>query len=130
MANSHPVDLSLEKREANHLNQIETSYAKLADLYKNYGFLEFQVETSNEDFITYNDTNTKASIIYKITEGKRIQVDSIEVQGNNLTKEYVILKSLEFKPGEILTQEKLKESEARLKHLGLFNSVEIQLPFK
>ena len=89
------------------------------------GFLEFRILNEKENLVKYNDDNTLAELEFKIEEGPQVKVGSILIDGNNLTKDYVLRKEVDFKEGDILTPSKIEESTKRLQKLSLFNSVEV-----
>lgn len=108
------------------LKKLEESLVKLKNHYHSAGYLEMRIQNEGEDLVTYNDTNTHANIDIQIQEGPKVQVAAIVVQGNTFTKDYVILRELEFAIGETLTPEKIEESVYRLQRLALFTQVEIK----
>ncbi len=115
------------------LKELESSIARLKSFYHSRGHLEMKllnegIFEGDDAIIDYNDTNTQASLTFQIQEGPRVKVASINVVGNTFTKDYVVLRELEFKAGETLTPEKLDESRFRLQKLGLFSSVKIESP--
>jgi outer membrane protein assembly factor BamA len=77
--------------------------------------------------IKYSSDFTKAELRFEIDEGPQILVASIEIEGHDLTKEYVIRNELDFKVGDILTQSKIKDSKDRLYLTGLFRDIEIKI---
>lgn len=107
------------------LNQIETAISRLKEFYQEHGYIEMLLLNEKEDLITYDETNTKASLHFKIFEGPQVQVAAIILQGNDFTKDYVIQKELEFSQGELLTPHKVEESVARLQRTGFFSTVEV-----
>jgi outer membrane protein insertion porin family len=119
--------LDLKEGQALQLEKVEQSLSKLSSFYKENGYLEVGLETENQDFITYSDNNTKATLNFNIKEGDQIIVQQIVLSGNSMTKDYVILKSLDFKENDVLTLERVRESEAQLKRLGLFSSINIAI---
>lgn len=56
----------------------------------------------------------------KIIEGT---IDSIELDGNNATRDYVILRELKSKPGTVLNENVLSKDMHRLFNLGFFSEV-------
>ncbi len=56
-------------------------------------------------------------------EGKVVR--SIAITGNNITKEYVIIRELELEVGEPFSVKTMKEDITRLDNLGIFSSVTI-----
>jgi outer membrane protein assembly factor BamA len=54
-------------------------------------------------------------------------VRKIDIQGNSLTRRWVIERELEFAPGDSLTFSELEASRKRLNNLSLFNSVRMNV---
>jgi outer membrane protein insertion porin family len=118
--------IGLETNQALRLNQLELGIQKLKEFYRSQGYLEMSILNEKEDLVRYNEDNTLAQLHFKIYEGPQIRVASIQIEGNVLTKEYVILKELEFAEGDVLTPAKIEESTSRLQKLGHFNSIDIR----
>lgn len=118
--------IGLEPAQPLKLNALEASIEKIKKFYHDAGYLEMVLLNEREDLVTYNDESTLARAKYKIFEGPKIVVASILIEGNTLTKDYVILKELEFKVGDTLTPELIEESVSRLQRVGHFNSVDIK----
>jgi outer membrane protein insertion porin family len=57
---------------------------------------------------------------YQITEGERIQVESIKVEGNTKTKSVVILRELVLGPGDVFDSVRMKISKLRLENTRFF----------
>ena len=118
--------LGFQANEPLRLNKLEEGIGKLKEFYQNSGFLEMRLTNEREDLVRYNSDSTQASVHFKINEGPKIQVASILIEGNSITKDSVILKELEFKEGDVLTPHLIEESTRRLQRLGHFNSVSIK----
>jgi outer membrane protein insertion porin family len=135
--------LNLSINQPLRLNKLEESLVRLKNFYQSEGFLEMSIlnekntirsnessprsETSQSlDLVQYNADNTEAKLLLKVYEGPKVEVASILIEGNNLTRDSVIYKELDFKVGETLTPEKIEESVRRLQRVGHFNSVEIK----
>jgi outer membrane protein insertion porin family len=118
--------LGLEINRPLKLKALDEAILKVKNHYHDSGFLEMTLLNENEDLVTYNEDNTLASLNFKIYEGPQIIVGSILIEGATITKEFVILKELEFKVGDILTPQNLDESIGRLQRVGHFNSVDIR----
>ena len=60
---------------------------------------------------------------------EKLQINSITIKGNKITKEEIILRELTFQKGDAISKEildkKIKESEENLTNLMLFNFSEI-----
>jgi outer membrane protein insertion porin family len=118
--------LDLAAGEALKLNQLEQGIQTLKAYAQDQGFLEFRILNEKETLVKYNDDNTLAELEFVIDEGPLVKVASILIDGNSLTKEYVLRKEVDFKEGDVLTPAKIEESTRRLQKLSLFNSVEIK----
>ena len=118
--------LKLTPNESLKLSQLELDIQQLKFYCQEKGFLEFRILNEKENLVKYNDDNTLAELEFKIEEGPQVKVGSILIDGNNLTKDYVLRKEVDFKEGDILTPSKIEESTKRLQKLSLFNSVEIK----
>lgn len=108
------------------LNSIEKALQYVKQYYRDNGFIEMTILNEKEDLVIYNESNTKARLNFKISEGPKVKVGSIVIEGNNFTKESVINTELDFEVGEILTPTKIEESLSRLQRTNYFGSVEIK----
>jgi outer membrane protein insertion porin family len=57
---------------------------------------------------------------YQVTEGEKIQVESIKIEGNNKTKSIVILRELVLGPGDVFDSVRMKISKLRLENTRFF----------
>ncbi len=108
------------------LNTFEASIPKLREFYTAHGYLDMKINENSSNFIRYNELNTLAEIEYDIEEGPLVEVASILIQGNEQTNDDVLLREIDFEPGDKLTSLNINESEFRLQRLGLFSSVAIR----
>lgn len=108
------------------LNQLESAKQKLRAYYMERGYLEMTITNENEDLVIYDESNTKATVQFKIYEGPRVEVASIVVEGNTYTKEKIIRLELEFKEGDLLTPTKIEDSISRLQRTGYFIRADIK----
>ncbi|MNK19543.1 Outer membrane protein assembly factor BamA precursor [compost metagenome] len=108
------------------LNQIDAAINYLKNFYHEKGYIEMYLQNQPEDLVAYDETNTLASLHFKIFEGPQVHVSSIVLEGNTFTRDSIILKELEFEPGELVTPSKIEESIARLQKTGYFGSVEVR----
>lgn len=118
--------LDIQKGEALKLGLLETGLQNIKTYAQEKGYLEFRILNEKDNLVKYNDDNTLATIDLLIEEGPQIRVGTIIIDGNTLTKDYVLHKEIDFKVGDVLTPNKIEESTRRLQKLGLFNSVEIK----
>ncbi len=108
------------------LKQIDEAIVSIKNFYQEQGYIEMLLLNEREDLVTYDESNTKASLNFKIFEGPQVRVAAIILEGNDFTKDSVILKELEFEPGDLVTNRKVQDSIARLQRTGFFSSAEIR----
>lgn len=108
------------------IEQLEESLNTLKQFYQDRGYLEMSFTHNDRDLLAYTDRDTQVEVKYQIYEGPRVEVQSIVVDGNDQTKEFVIRKELEFAEGDVLTPQLISDSIVRLQQLGLFSAVEIR----
>lgn len=118
-------EMGLEVGQKLNLKTLEDATNKLKLFYAGLGYIEFKLVNENTDLIQYLNKNTLAQLKFVVSEGPRVEVQSIIIEGNELTHEKVILTEIDFKPGDILTPAKLEESVSRLQRTGHFRSIEI-----
>lgn len=122
--------MGLSEEQPLNLNQLEKAINQLKSFYAENGYIEIQItnektNTSNENIVIYSFDYAKARLTFKLSEGVPITVGSIVLYGNKLTHDKLILTELEFKPGDILTPQKIEESVSRLQKTGHFASIDI-----
>jgi outer membrane protein assembly complex protein YaeT len=93
----------------------------IINLYKRKGYQDVEIEAEVVQFSGANDY----TLLYKINEGIQHTIDAIEIIGNQKTADYIILKELKFKKGDVLNLEKFSKSQKSLYDIGVFKSVNI-----
>ena len=97
---------------------------RIEDSYANRGFFQVAVVADIQP-AQDEDGSRVHDLVYRITEGPRIFVGSIVVEGNVVTRREIILRELTFGPGDVLGRELVDGSRARLYASGYFSRVEI-----
>ncbi len=89
--------------------------------YGQDGYLDTKIETKR-----YVDIqNRTVSLHFSIQEGQRNWVNSINIQGNMLTRAVVILREITLQPGDVFDLKRVRASEGRLRATGFFKEVHI-----
>lgn len=109
-----------------HLNILEESLARIQEFYVGRGYLDVKILNDQDNLVKYNEDNTQATIVFEIEEGPQVRVSSILIEGNEITREDVFLREIEFRAGDILTGDKIRDSTLRLQRLGLLSRVDIR----
>ena len=76
-------------------------------------------------------TDRRSDLVFAIHEGPQILIDHVLVVGNERTSRETILREVQLKSGQPLSQQQEDETRSRLTALGLFRRVDIsylQLP--
>lgn len=60
------------------------------------------------------------------TELYPFRVDSVNIKGNDITKDFIITRELTFKPGDIISLEVASYNRERIYSLGIFNQVTLE----
>ncbi|MDD5594041.1 MAG: POTRA domain-containing protein, partial [Candidatus Margulisbacteria bacterium] len=106
---------TLEAKKGDLLNfqKMQDDIEKLNAKYKKDGYMLARVADV--------ETDKKTGILhFKVIEGR---VESILLDGNENTKDYVILRELKTKPGSVLNEDVLKKDLRRVFNLGFFSEV-------
>ena len=116
--------LGLSPGSVLNLYTLEEGLKLIEDYYLSRGFL--RVAIPEENIVTYSEDLKQATLNINILENVQTIVDHIEIIGLQKTKEYVVLKELAFEEGEVLTLDKLEESNKKLQNLGIFSNIKIR----
>jgi outer membrane protein assembly factor BamA len=65
----------------------------------------------------------RENLVYKITEGAKVDVGRVVVTGLEYTRPYIVDRQLRIHDGEPLSQAAMINSQRRLYNLGIFNEV-------
>jgi len=89
--------------------------------YRNRGYESVVVEPR----VMLAEGDTRANVVFAITEGPQVIVDHVIIVGNRRTRTSTIERELTLRPGEPLGYSARLESQQRLGALGLFRRVNI-----
>lgn len=120
--------LNLKQGNGLNLYDLETGLDLIEDYYLQRGFLKVKVE--KDKILNYSKDLKSAQIKITIEEDEQILVSNIKIKGNLKTKASIILREITFKPGEILTADKMKSSTGNLTKLGFFTNIRLNILFK
>jgi outer membrane protein assembly factor BamA len=94
---------------------------------KKYLFYPLSNEFTSEEELLSN-LSGKVNLSYKIKRGPKKKFGSIFISGNFLTKEDTIKNEILFKQNETLSLDKITKTENRLRSLGVFKTISMQIP--
>jgi outer membrane protein insertion porin family len=102
--------------EANLINDRDA----ITLFYYNNGFPDVQFEAIPTPVA--NDA-LRENLVYKITEGQKVEVDRVIVTGLENTRPYIVDRQMRIHAGDPLSQAKIINSQRRLYNLGIFTQV-------
>jgi len=100
---------------------LDAATEKLREYYGQMGYLNAQVEAVRVP----NLSTGVIAVSFKIQEGERFTVRSLDIQGNTKTRSTVIARELALSPGEVFDLARVRVSEARLRNTQFFEEVRV-----
>ena len=110
--------LMLSKNDTYDGLKLDMSNMNLTNLYRDKGYLFTMI---NSSITPYNDS--LLNINFDIIEKAVVYVNKVIVRGNETTKDNVIRRDIDIKPGKIFSQSDIMESYRKLFMLNFFESV-------
>jgi outer membrane protein insertion porin family len=107
--------------------QISADADNIAILYLNRGYPEVSVQPAPKGL----GDGSKVALNFAIHEGPHILIEHVLIVGNERTSRETILREVQLKSGQPLSQQQEDETRTRLTALGLFRRIDIsylQLP--
>ncbi len=101
----------------------EKRFIKIQSLYYDNGY----IENSFHDQVDIDEENKIVSHVISIIERGVALVGDITVSGNAKTKDIVILREIQIKPGDVFSRQKVWESLSNIMSTGLFSNAVPQL---
>jgi outer membrane protein insertion porin family len=101
---------------------IRQDILNLKEAYGNEGYAYADVVPITQE----DDNNHTVNVTYRITEGKKVRFERINIAGNTSTRDNVIRRELEVYEGGLYSSGGIKQSTRNLQRLGYFEDVDIQ----
>lgn len=111
---------TLKSKEPFSPARIELAMDNIRMHYGELGYLD--TRTQAERYVHGDGT---LSVHFKVKEGTLNTINSINIQGNTLTRSKVILREITLQPGDVFDLKRLRASEAKLRGTGFFKEVHI-----
>ena len=114
----------IETRSGHLFNQDDLE-KDIDDMLAKYSAVGFPLVKISIDsiFVYENNEADSLGIALTINEGKRIRINAVRIEGNTVTKDYVILRALRIPPGNYYDEDEMVIARQRLQKLGFFQSV-------
>ncbi len=104
-------------------NKINFAGAAISEKYGSVGYIRANVNT----LYKFDEVENKINIIFDIFEGPKVYVRNIFLDGNFITKDYVIKREFEIKEGDPFYLRKVRETQAEIFRLGFFSDVNLDV---
>ncbi len=102
-------------------SKVEKSIDELIDELGDLGFAFVDVDPS----LQRNEAAQTIDVTYQISEGPRVYIERINIEGNVRTLDEVVRREFRVVEGDPYSTSKLQRSEQRLRNLGFFEDVNI-----
>ncbi len=112
------IDLELNK------SVINPAFEEILQEFENFGHPFSSITVNSVTLVTDSINNINLATIYlKFNKNDKSIIDSIKIDGNTKTKDYVILRTLDIEKGEPYNQQKINLIPSRLNRLRFFEPV-------
>ena len=106
------------------LSVMQEDTKRLTDFYTDYGYAYAEVDTK---LMKAEDGSNQVDVGYMINKRQRVFIRRLLVEGNNKTRDNVILREMRLGDGDMYEGAKLRRSTERLNRLRYFSSVDTEL---
>ncbi len=118
------LDDMADDKEYFSLEVMQDDSSKLTDYYANYGYAFANVSPRPEKVA---DSSDLVNIVYNVEKRQKVYVRRVILEGNNRTRDNVVLREMRLVDGDLFNGEKLRRSIERLNKLGYFEVAEAEL---
>ena len=101
--------------------KIDQAAAAIREYYTARGYLDAGVRAER---VPNMDTRA-IDVVFRVRESEKFYVESIEVEGNTITKTRVILRELALRPGDVFDLKRMETSKRRLTNTRYFGDVRL-----
>ena len=114
--------LRLKVGEVLNTQKVESAYQRVVSLYTDNGYIynmfhREEIRNESEKTISFHVT---------IKELDKAHIENIIIQGNQKTKNYVIMRELPFEVGDIFSVEKIRQGVLNLHNLQYFAAIDVK----
>ena len=100
---------------------VDRSSTAIQNAVQNRGFAFVDVKAR----ISRDTAKHTVDLVFDVTEGPRVFVERIDIEGNTRTKDKVIRREFGFAEGDAFNAASVRQARTRLQDLGYFNSVTV-----
>ncbi len=116
-------EFELKKGEIFSQAKFETSLSNIQERYAEKGYIRMRF---NPEYLA-DDERKEADILISIDEDGVVYIDRIYVEGNVITKDYVIRREFLVRERDPFDVKKIRRTQEKLYNLGFFSDVVIEI---
>lgn len=116
------AETAIKQEKFYNMEVVRTDTLTLRDIYGEDGYAYADVAP----IIKEDDEKHLVDIHFKISKGKRVRFERINITGNYITRDKVIRREFKFAEGDYFNGTALKRGTTNLYRLGFFEKVDIQ----
>jgi len=105
---------------------MDESLRQIQDLYADRGYLRAEIVPGTKTTPLDNGLG-RVDIDFSITESSAVYVDRLYVDGNTYTKDFVVLREVLLKPGDVFSAGRMRKSVERIYNLGFLDDVQVDV---
>jgi len=117
------LSLALNERPGNWFtpSKLDKDVEAVEEFYGKSGYLDTRVRLHRKP----NLATGAIDVDFEITEGEKVTLESIQIEGNEKTKSIVILRELVLYPGQVFDSVRMNISKLRLENTRFFETVNL-----
>jgi outer membrane protein insertion porin family len=115
--------VTLKTRKPFQQSKLDESSKKIQEMYADKGYLRTEVAPIPEE----QPAKGLVDYTFSISESSIVYVDGIYVDGNTYTKDFVILREVLVKPGDVFAANKIRRSVEKIYNLGFLDDVQVDV---
>ena len=100
---------------------VRDAMERIRHLYGQRAYIHAQVDVD----VRYDRERHLLDVTLRVSEGPKVRVEQIRIEGNDKTQEKVIRRELSIYPGEYFDSDEIQASLARLGRLRYFNDIRL-----
>ncbi len=90
---------------------LQRDWVKMMLYGRNKGYSEFNL---SQPQVTFNDEKTKANLVYRLTEGEKVDFGTVAFEGNNVFTQEELQKQVFFRDGHLYNQKDFDDTLAAI----------------
>jgi outer membrane protein insertion porin family len=102
-------------------NYLNKDMVNLRELYADKGYANVDISP----LTSIHDEQKTVDITYDIAQGEKVYFETINITGNNRTRDKVIRREVRVAEGDLYSTGKIKRSQQELENLGYFKKVNL-----